>query len=153
MHAFQWFQCCQAVADATGREDLRGALRRRLLLSVAARRRCGRLALGDSASLLAVRAVSLAAKGAGYALPGEIQHLDARWASGCHAYASVGHVAAGLFNHRALRVAAWGRQEFFKVEILAGSHPATPLMSGSRLAASFLAVLQQRQYPMVYQRS
>ena len=68
----------QAVPDATGREDLVGALRLRLLLAAAAALGCNRLALGDSATRLAARAVALAAKGAGYALPASLQHFDGR---------------------------------------------------------------------------
>lgn len=72
----------QAVPDATGREDLVGALRLRLLLAAAAALGCNRLALGDSATRLAARTVALAAKGAGYALPASLQHYDARRARG-----------------------------------------------------------------------
>lgn len=70
----------QAVPDATGREDLVGALRLRLLLAAAAALGCNRLALGDSATRLAARTLALAAKGAGYALPASLQHFDARHA-------------------------------------------------------------------------
>ena len=66
------------MPDATGREDLIGALRLRLLLAAAAALGYNRLALGDSATRLATRAVALAAKGAGYALPASLQHFDAR---------------------------------------------------------------------------
>jgi hypothetical protein len=68
----------QAVTDSTGREDLLVHLRKLLLQQTAARHGYGRLATGDSATCLAVRAVSLAAKGCGYALPGELQYIDAR---------------------------------------------------------------------------
>ncbi len=68
----------QAVPDATGREDLAAALTRRLLLAAAAGLGCNRLALGDSATRLAARAVAAAAKGSGRALPASLQHFDAR---------------------------------------------------------------------------
>jgi len=68
----------QAVPDATGREDLAAALTRRLLLAAAAGLGCNRLALGDSATRLAARAVAAAAQGAGRALPASLQHFDAR---------------------------------------------------------------------------
>jgi hypothetical protein len=68
----------QAVPDATGREDLVAALTRRLLLAAAAGLGCNRLALCDSATRLAARAVAAAAKGAGRALPASLQHFDAR---------------------------------------------------------------------------
>lgn len=54
------------------------ALRRRLLLAAAAALGCNRLALGESSTRLAARAVALAAKGSGYALPASLQHFDAR---------------------------------------------------------------------------
>ncbi|KAK9831947.1 hypothetical protein WJX81_001904 [Elliptochloris bilobata] len=74
-----------AVPDVTGREDLVEALRLRLLLTAAAALGCNRLALGDSATRLAVRAIALAAKGAGHALPAALQHYDARHGLGAPA--------------------------------------------------------------------
>ena len=90
----------QAVPDATGREDLVGALRLRLLLAAAAALGCNRLALGDSATRLAARAVALAAKGAGHALPASLQHFDARRACG-RVIAPIWHVFCSFAPTRA----------------------------------------------------
>lgn len=62
----------------TGREDLQEVLRNELLLKVAARLQCNKIARGDCATRVAVRTVASSAKGAGYALPGSIQHFDGR---------------------------------------------------------------------------
>ena len=70
----------QAVRDATGREDLTDALRKQLLLSRAADLGCNKVAMGDSATRVAVRVVSGTVKGQGFALPGDIQSADARCA-------------------------------------------------------------------------
>jgi len=70
----------QAVHDATGREDLTDALRKQLLLLRAAELGCNKVAMGDSATRVAVRVVSGTAKGQGFALPGAIQSADARCA-------------------------------------------------------------------------
>lgn len=56
------------------------ALRRHLLLARAQALGCGRLALGDSGTRLAVRIVAGASKGAGFSLPGDVQAADARCA-------------------------------------------------------------------------
>ena len=69
----------QAVEDPTGREDLVEALRDALLVAMAARLGCNRVARGDCASLAAARTIAVSAKGAGFALPASIQHCDARW--------------------------------------------------------------------------
>ena len=68
----------QAVHDVTGREDLVDALRKQLLLLRAADLGCNKVAVGDSATRVAVRVVSGTAKGQGFALPGDIQTADAR---------------------------------------------------------------------------
>lgn len=70
----------QAVHDVTGREDLTDALRKQLLLSRAADLGCNKVAMGDSATRVAVRVVSGTVKGQGFALPGDIQSADARCA-------------------------------------------------------------------------
>lgn len=67
-----------SVSDPTGREDLIGYLRNRLLLRAAGSMGCNRVARGDSATRLAIRVVAEACKGRGYGLPGDIQPLDAR---------------------------------------------------------------------------
>ena len=68
----------QAVSDITGKEDLIAALRRSLLLRVAAQLGCNKVALGTSATRMAVRTVAMSAKGSGYALPGAIHFTDSR---------------------------------------------------------------------------
>ena len=68
----------QSVTDATGREDLTDALRKQLLLLRAGDLGCGKVVMGDSTTRVAVRVVSGTAKGQGYALPGDIQSIDAR---------------------------------------------------------------------------
>ena len=75
----------QAVSDPTGKEDLIAALRRQLLLRVAAQLGCNKLAIGTSATRMAVRTVAMAAKGSGYALPGAIHFTDSRYAPFLHA--------------------------------------------------------------------
>ncbi|GLI60528.1 hypothetical protein VaNZ11_002523 [Volvox africanus] len=68
----------QSVPDPTGREDLLRHLRNRLLAAVAAQLGANKVLRGDTATALAARVISETAKGRGYALPGEIQLLDAR---------------------------------------------------------------------------
>ena len=76
---FMWFcLMIQAVADGTGKEDLIAALRRTLLLRVAAQIGCNKLAVGTCATRMAVRTVAMSAKGSGYALPGALQFTDSR---------------------------------------------------------------------------
>ena len=75
-HCSLWW--VQAVPDATGREDLLAALRRALLLRVAAQLGCNKLAIGTCATRMAVRTVAMSAKGQGYALPGALQSTDSR---------------------------------------------------------------------------
>lgn len=76
---FMWFcLMIQAVADGTGKEDLIAALRRTLLLKVAAQLGCNKLAVGTCATRMAVRTVAMSAKGSGYALPGALQFTDSR---------------------------------------------------------------------------
>ena len=72
----------QAVQDVTGREDLIDALRKQLLQQLAADLGCDKVAMGDSATRVAVRVVSGTVKGQGFALPGDIQHADARFDCG-----------------------------------------------------------------------
>eukprot|EP00887_Chlorella_sp_A99_P006570 scaffold3.g6570.t1 len=67
-----------AVVDPTGREDLVAYLRARLLLRTAARLGCSKVARGECAGRLAGAAVAAAAKGRGYALPGDVHMVDAR---------------------------------------------------------------------------
>lgn len=69
----------QAVVDITGKEDLVAALRRTLLLRVAAQLSCNKLAIGTSATRMAVRTVAMSIKGSGYALPGALQFTDSRY--------------------------------------------------------------------------
>lgn len=85
LEALLWMSCCvylllwlQAVTDITGKEDLIAALRRLLLLRVAAQLGCNKLAIGTCATRMAVRTVAMSAKGSGYALPGALQFTDAR---------------------------------------------------------------------------
>ncbi|KXZ55143.1 hypothetical protein GPECTOR_3g293 [Gonium pectorale] len=70
----------QSVPDPTGREDLLTALRVRLLAATAARLGVGKVLRGDSAAALAARVIADTAKvrGRGYALPSDIQLVDAR---------------------------------------------------------------------------
>lgn len=68
----------QAVADMTGKEDLIAALRRTLLLRVAAQLGCNKMAVGTCATRMAVRTVAMSAKGSGYALPAALQFTDSR---------------------------------------------------------------------------
>ena len=69
----------QAVEDARGREDLVAALRRARLLAKARQLGCSKIAVGDCATRAAVHVIAQSAKGAGFALPADIQHYDARW--------------------------------------------------------------------------
>lgn len=71
----------QAVSDVTGKEDLIAALRKALLLRAAVQLSCNMVAIGTSATRMAVRAVAMSAKGSGYALPGAIHFTDSRSAS------------------------------------------------------------------------
>ncbi|KAL0031156.1 hypothetical protein WJX77_006664 [Trebouxia sp. C0004] len=71
----------QAVSDVTGKEDLIAALRKALLLRAAAQLSCNKVAIGTSATRMAVRAVAMSAKGSGYALPGAIHFTDSRHGS------------------------------------------------------------------------
>ncbi|KAG1681371.1 hypothetical protein FOA52_007419 [Chlamydomonas sp. UWO 241] len=71
----------QAATDPTGREDLEAHLLNMMLQSVAATHACNKIVLGDTATSLAARVVAEAAKGRGYALPGNLQLLDARHAT------------------------------------------------------------------------
>lgn len=68
----------QAVTDPTGREDLIAALRRALLLRLAAQLGCNTVAVGTSATSMAVRTVAMSAKGSGFALSGAIHFTDCR---------------------------------------------------------------------------
>ncbi|GIL68901.1 hypothetical protein Vafri_22166 [Volvox africanus] len=68
----------QSVPDPTGCEDLLRHLRNQLLAAVAAQLGANKVLRGDTATALAARVISETAKGRGYALPGEIQLLDAR---------------------------------------------------------------------------
>ena len=68
----------QAVSDITGKEALIASLRKALLLRVAAQLGCNKVALGTSATRMAVRTVAMSAKGSGYALPGSIHFTDSR---------------------------------------------------------------------------
>lgn len=71
----------QAVSDVTGKEDLMAALRKALLLRAAAQLSCNKVAIGTSATRMAVRTVAMSAKGSGYALPGAIHFTDSRHGS------------------------------------------------------------------------
>jgi len=67
-----------AVQDPSQREDVAAHLRHALLLAVAGAWRCNKLAVGDSATRMAVRTVERSSKGRGEGLPGELQAVDAR---------------------------------------------------------------------------
>ena len=69
----------QVVPDRTGREDLVRHLRTRLLLQAAQAAGCNKLLLGDTGTRVAAQVIAAAAKGRGYALPGDVQWVDARW--------------------------------------------------------------------------
>jgi hypothetical protein len=71
-----------AVRDATSKKDVRVYLRTRLLCTLASARNCRFLALGQTSDGLAAEAVAAAAKGRGYALPGDVACRDARLAPG-----------------------------------------------------------------------
>ena len=49
-----------------------------LLLRIAAQLGCDKVALGTSATRMAVRTVAMSAKGSGYALPGAVHFTDSR---------------------------------------------------------------------------
>ena len=68
----------QAVTDPTGKEDLLAALRKALLLRLAAQLGCNKVAIGTSATRMAVRTVAMSAKGSGFALSGAIHFTDSR---------------------------------------------------------------------------
>lgn len=68
----------QAVTDPTGKEDLLAALRKALLLRLAGQLGCNKVAIGTSATRMAVRTVAMSAKGSGYALSGAIHFTDSR---------------------------------------------------------------------------
>lgn len=68
----------QAVADPTGKEDLLAALRKALLLRLAAQLGCNKVAIGTSATRIAVRTVAMSAKGSGFGLSGAIHFTDSR---------------------------------------------------------------------------
>ena len=76
----------QTVTDPTGKEDLLAALRKALLLRLAAQLGCNKVAVGTSATRMAVRTVAMSAKGSGFALSGAIHFTDSRsaQASVCH---------------------------------------------------------------------
>ncbi len=71
----------QGISDATGRENLIRYLRTLLMQKIATRLDCNCIARGDSATTFAAHIVSSAAQGRGYALPGDLQPVDARCAS------------------------------------------------------------------------
>lgn len=68
----------QTVTDPTGREDLLAALRKALLLRLAGQLGCNKVAVGTSATRMAVRTVAMSAKGSGFALSGAIHFTDSR---------------------------------------------------------------------------
>lgn len=68
----------QAVPDATGREALLESLRNTLLRALAVQHGCNKLAVGDNATRAAVRVISLATQGSGFALPASLHYLDRR---------------------------------------------------------------------------
>lgn len=68
----------QAVADPTGKEDMLAALRKALLLRLAAQLGCNKVAIGTSATRMAVRTVAMSAKGSGFALSGATHFTDSR---------------------------------------------------------------------------
>ncbi|KAL3157724.1 hypothetical protein ABBQ32_012152 [Trebouxia sp. C0010 RCD-2024] len=78
-HLQKDLQCLlQAVTDPTGKEDLLAALRKALLLRLARQLSCNKVAIGTSATRMAVRTVAMSAKGSGYALSGAIHFTDSR---------------------------------------------------------------------------
>lgn len=70
----------QAVPDLSGRQALTASMQRALLLRWAAQCSCNKIALGDNALRMATRTIAMTSQGAGYALPGCIHYIDARWA-------------------------------------------------------------------------
>ena len=73
----------QAVPDPSGRETLIEALRCVLLNALACAHCCNKIACGDNATRAAVRVISLATQGTGFALPASLHYLDARF-DFCH---------------------------------------------------------------------
>lgn len=69
-----------AVRDPTGRADLETHVRRRVLMDTCRKLQCSKLLWAHNATDLAIQAVASAVKGAGYALPGDAQHVDCRHA-------------------------------------------------------------------------
>lgn len=68
----------QAIEDSTGREDFVQHLRESILLSYGRRMAVTKLAKGDTSDRLAARAIAMASKGSGYALPSTLHFMDAR---------------------------------------------------------------------------
>lgn len=68
-----------ATTDATGREDLILYLRMLSLLKIAVENGYTKLVLGTCTSRIARHVISATVKGQGYALPADIQCVDARW--------------------------------------------------------------------------
>ncbi|CAG9467893.1 unnamed protein product [Pedinophyceae sp. YPF-701] len=71
-------QLLGAVRDETGREDLIAALRGHLLATVCRVLRCNKLALGESATRMAINALCDSAKGRGYSMTANTRWCDAR---------------------------------------------------------------------------
>jgi tRNA(Ile)-lysidine synthase TilS/MesJ len=69
-----------SIKDSTGKADMVSYLRTTLLLKLCKELGCKNLVVGYNASAFAIRAVASAVKGAGYALPSDAQHVDARHA-------------------------------------------------------------------------
>ncbi|XP_052174528.1 cytoplasmic tRNA 2-thiolation protein 2 [Diospyros lotus] len=68
-----------AIADATGKEDLLMHLRMSLLQKIALENGYTKLMLGSCTSRLACHVIAAAVKGQGYSLAADIQYVDARW--------------------------------------------------------------------------
>ena len=66
------------MADPTGKEDILAALRKALLLRLAAQLGCNKVAIGTSATRMAVRTVAMSSKGSGFALSGAVHFTDSR---------------------------------------------------------------------------
>ena len=88
-------QLLSSVTDTTGREDVTHHLRDRLLHSAAAAVGCNKLLKGDTATAIAIKVISDAAKGRGYSLAANIQLLDARSALLMPQLAAAAAAAAG----------------------------------------------------------
>eukprot|EP00884_Botryococcus_braunii_P015749 jgi/Botrbrau1/2858/Bobra.0036s0005.3 len=71
-------QVVKTVQDSTGRDDLWDALRTALLVWVANRWGYTKIARGDNATTLAVRALAGVCKGVGFGLPASLQAIDTR---------------------------------------------------------------------------